>query len=317
MTDLPSACAQAHASGAPHRGPDWTAPDNPTQPRGDYRISLAALAPGGAPWWLRLGAPPLDRLLGIRVLDRLYRRHDLSGLPPIAFAERVLDVLGIGLVASGALDQIPPRGPVLVVCNHPFGGVEALALIMTRAPVRTDIKVLANTGLRVFRELRPLLIATNPLRVSQRNLTSIRQCDSHLGEGGVLVLFPSGKVSYRARGAVRIAAPPWSRRLGHLALRTGATLLPVFFHGTNSPLFHALGALWDRSKLLMLPWEFLRLRGRERVFRLPDGGKGPSLRHRRPTASRASRCRRARARPIFITSRSRRSAPRPGSRPVA
>lgn len=307
MTDLPSTCPHALATGAPDGNRQGAPRHGPADPRGECRISLGALAPGGAPWWLRLCAPVLDRLLGIRVLDRLYRAHDFSGLPPIAFAERTLDVLGIGLEPGGALEQIPARGPVLVVCNHPFGGVEALTLIKTLAPVRTDIKVLANAGLQVFRELRPLLIATNPLRVTQRNLASIRQCESHLGGGGALVLFPSGKVSYRARGATRIADPPWSRLVGHLALRTGATLLPVFFQGTNSPLFHALGALLDRSKLLMLPREFLRLRGRSIRFALGRPIPAEAWRHLNPE----SLTRYARAMTYLME-----SAPRPPTPPM-
>lgn len=231
-------------------------------------ISLRALFPGESPpaSWMRAAAPALDRLLGIRRLDRIYRRQRLQGLPPFEFASQALDALDISLAPTGKLDAIPARGPLLVVCNHPFGGVEALALMRTLQSIRGDVKFLANTGLRVFRELQPLFIATNPLRVTQKNLPSIRQCAAHLEAGGVLVMFPAGKVSYRPRRGQRIMDAPWNRLVGHLALRSGATLLPVFFHGANSPLFHALGALWDRSKLLLLPREFLRQCGQQVRF---------------------------------------------------
>lgn len=216
--------------------------------------------------WIRAATPVLDRLLGIHQFDRIYRRQRLRGLPPFEFAARTLDALDISLAPAGQVDAIPAHGPLLVVCNHPFGGVEALALMRTLQSIRTDIKFLANAGLRVFRELQPLFIATNPLRVTQKNLSSIRQCEAHLSAGGVLVIFPAGKVSFRPRHDKPITDAPWNRLVGHLALRTGATLLPVFFHGTNSPLFHALGRLWDRSKLLLLPREFLRQRGNQVRF---------------------------------------------------
>lgn len=80
----------------------------------------------------------------------------------------------------------------------------------TLQSVRTDIKFLANSGLQVFRGLQPLFIATNPLRVTQKNLSSIRQCEAHLAGGGA----------------------------------------------------------WERTKLLMLPREFLRLRGQRIRFEI-------------------------------------------------
>ena len=233
-------------------------------------ISLRGLIPPDAPTssWLARAAPALDRLLGIQALDRLYRRHRLQNLPPFEFAAQTLDALDISLAPSGQPEAIPASGPLLIVCNHPFGGIEALALMRTLQSVRTDVKFLANSGLQVFRELQPLFIATNPLRVTQKNLSSIRQCEAHLAGGGVLVMFPAGKVSTRPRGGTRIADAPWNRLVGHLAHRTGAPLLPVFFHGANSRLFHALGGVWERSRLLMLPREFLRLRGQRIRFEI-------------------------------------------------
>lgn len=227
-------------------------------------ISLRAFAPHNTPAWLAYSAPALDRLLGIQKVDRIYREHHLQGLPPFEFVEQGLLAFGLTVQSEpGQLDgYIPAQGPVLVVCNHPYGGVEALAIAHLLKTVRTDIKILANTGLRVIPELWPLIIATNPLKVSQRNLPSIRECESHLTQGGLLVVFPAGRVSFRPRGGDRIHDAEWNRIVGHLAKRTKAALLPVFFSGANSPLFHVMGNLWDRSKLLMLPREFLRLRGK-------------------------------------------------------
>lgn len=233
-------------------------------------ISLRSLAtdPAYAASWLHHAAPLMDRLLGIRTLDRIYRHRRMQGLPPLDFVERTLDVLDITVSPEPRdwASQIPARGPVLLVCNHPYGGAEALALAQALRTVRTDIKFLANSGLGVFRELRPLLIGVNPLKITQKNLGAIRQCESHLAQGGLLVMFPAGRVSSRSRGSERIADGAWNRLVGRLAQWSGATLLPVFFHGGNSTLFHLAGALWNPAKMLMLPRELLRLRGRTLQF---------------------------------------------------
>ncbi|NOX76575.1 MAG: lysophospholipid acyltransferase family protein [Gammaproteobacteria bacterium] len=213
--------------------------------------------------------PILDRVLRISVLDALYRRHRLRNLPPFEFSSQALRALNISACPSSArqvLDQVPTDGATLVVCNHPYGGIEALILADVLQTVRTDVKFLANTALRVFPEFQPLMIATNPLVVTQKNLRSIRQCEAHLSSGGLLVVFPAGRVSSYQKNTNRITDSDWNRIVGHLAQRSQACLLPLFFHGSNSRLFHSLGRLWDRSKLLMLPREFLKLRGRTIQF---------------------------------------------------
>lgn len=232
----------------------------------DHRISVLELMPqqGRPARWMSVAGASMDRALGIAAIDGLYQQSNLAALPPLEFASEALKVLGVNIAAARTLADagLPASGPVVIVCNHPFGAVEALVLADALRGVRSDVRFLANAGLQVFRELRPVLIPTNPLRVTQRNLPSIRACHAHLEAGGVLVLFPAGRVSSLAGGTGRIADAPWSRLVGRLALATGATVMPVYFHGANSPLFQVLGRIWERSKLLMLPRELLRQRGR-------------------------------------------------------
>lgn len=218
--------------------------------------------------WLSFCAPFLDRVLKIRDIDLRYRSAGLAGLPPLEFADGALRALGVSGRNLGApiADRVPRDGPVLIVCNHPYGGVEALILAALLREHRPDLRFLANGALRVFREFAPALIATNPLRVTQGNLRSIRECEAHLKAGGALVLFPAGRVSFHQPGRQRIADGPWNRLVGHLALRTEATIVPVLFRGANSALFQNAGRVWERAKLLLLPREFLRLRGRQVDF---------------------------------------------------
>jgi putative hemolysin len=238
--------------------------------RTEAGITLRALAPNGTRMakWLTLVGPALDRVLRISVLDKLYRQNRMQNLPPFEFASETLQVLDVTASPppARALERIRAEGAVLVVCNHPYGGIEALILADALKLVRTDVKFLANTALKVFPEFQPLMIATNPLVVTQRNLRSIRQCEAHLGSGGLLVVFPAGRVSSYQHSSGYIADGDWNRIVGHLARRTQVSLLPVFFHGTNSRLFHFMGRLWERSKLLMLPREFLKLKGRRIRF---------------------------------------------------
>jgi putative hemolysin len=178
--------------------------------RTEAGITLRALALNGTRMakWLTLVGPALDRVLRISVLDKLYRQNRMQNLPPFEFASETLQVLDVTASppSARALERIPAEGAVLVVCNHPYGGIEALILADMLKSVRTDVKFLANTALKVFPEFQPLMIATNPLVVTQKNLRSIRQCEAHLGGGGLLVVFPAGRVSCYQQSSGHISA---------------------------------------------------------------------------------------------------------------
>ncbi|MEX1993497.1 MAG: GNAT family N-acyltransferase [Steroidobacteraceae bacterium] len=213
-------------------------------------------------------APLADRLLGISTIDTLYRNGAFSGLEPFDFVARALEVLEVtgGNSTVELALKLPRSGPVLIVCNHPYGAIEALLIADAVRRVRRDLRFLANEGLKVFPELSPLIIGTDPLEVTPRNLRSIRECEAQLEAGGVLALFPAGLVSRRSPDGSRLVDGAWNRIVGRLALRHKATLLPVFFHGGNSRLFHRVGELLGLARMALLPREMLRLRGRNLRF---------------------------------------------------
>lgn len=218
----------------------------------------------------RLLAPALEGPLGLRGLEGIYRRAaDLHATHPQGrdcrtWFESVLTAMD----AAGEIDEPPgfdfPRsGPLVVVANHPFGILDPVILAHYTARHRPDVKVMTNALLGVFDELRPHIIPVNPFggaEAAKENLAGMKEALRHLRSGGTLVIFPAGEVS-RYRPGRGIEDPAWSSHVGSLVRRTQATVLPVFFPGRNSALFHAAGLIHPRLRTGLLLREFCKQRG--------------------------------------------------------
>ncbi len=183
---------------------------------------------GQAPNPLAQGALALaEKALGLEELDRLYPRfQSLCGEPWAA----ALEVLQVGIDLRGSLD-LPASGPVLVVANHPLGGLEGVALLKLLKAQRPDTLLVASQLLRVP-ELQPHLIGLDLFGPRVRRLPArtvrkgLRQALRHLAAGGCLACFPAGETSNLDL--------PWNPWVVRLARTANAPVLPVWFAGKGS-----------------------------------------------------------------------------------
>lgn len=235
----------------------------------DIRVS-AIVRTGMIGALLRLFGPAADRLLGVRRMRRLYERRGLAGLDRYAFLERFLEATGTRYrVEDAELEFIPRTGPVVILGNHPLGGLEGILLALLLRRVRPDYKLFVNIMLYYIVELRDFFIFTNPMFPGSRmNRRSIGQSRSWLRDGHCLLLFPAGRVGiYRPeKGCVTDEA--WDRIGLSLGLMTGAAFVPLFVGGSASRLFSVLSRHIYPMKVFMLGWEFLKSFRQEVGFRV-------------------------------------------------
>jgi putative hemolysin len=146
------------------------------------------------------------------------------------------------------------------VCNHPFGGIEAIFLVLFLSEIRSDFRIIANFFLDRVEEVRDTLLLVDPFGGSearQFNLQPVKQAIRYLKEGGLLGIFPSGEVASLNLRTGQIREPSWNPLVGRLILQSGAAALPLYFHGTNSLLFHLAGILNPRLRTSLLIREFV------------------------------------------------------------
>jgi len=206
------------------------------------------ILPGSGPFWMRKVRAGVNALLkgvaGLTALESLYR--EIRNTPgESCITDKILSGLGITLeVTEGGLKRIPRTGPLVVVANHPFGGVEAAALASLLGSVRPDVKFLANHILSRAPELNELILPVDPFHTSdsaQSNLATMRKAILWVRSGGLLAIFPAGEVAHYQISRRQVTDPVWQPSIGRLIRTLKAPVLPICFPGRNSWFFQTRG----------------------------------------------------------------------------
>lgn len=187
--------------------------------------------------------------------------------------ERILHSLNVAYeVSPEDLANIPTSGPLVVVANHPYGGIEGVILAALLRSVRSDVKVMANLLLCSFPGLRKSLIPVDPFGTqasATSNVRGLKAAMEWVRKGGALAVFPAGEVAHLHMNQLAITDPSWHEAVAAIIRRTSAVAVPVFFSGSNGAMFQLLGMVHPLLRTVMLPSELLNKRNH--VFKVRVG----------------------------------------------
>lgn len=231
------------------------------------------LSPFRLPRATRTGIPEatVEWLLGLKKMDRLYKKEVVESYSSREFLKLVLKVFQVDhQVASGSLDSIPKEGPSVIVANHPFGGIEGVALADLLMTIRPDVKVLTNEMLCKISELREIFIGVDILGGGARakNRNAIEEARQWVADGHQLLIFPSGEVSSYVPSMKQVTDPVWRNTAARIVRQTSAQVTPVFIEGRNGWLFQSLGLIHPKLRTLRLVRELLNKKGSTIQFRI-------------------------------------------------
>lgn len=185
----------------------------------------------------------IEMLTGKLTLLRLIREFESRGpARGQEFWDRTLDVMGIDLkTPAEQIARIPKEGPVVVVANHPHGLVDGLVMGCLVGQVRQDFKILTRSLLTGIEEISYHMVPVpfpHEEDAQRKGIEMRRHAMDHLSDGGVVILFPSGQVAASETWFGPAVEADWNPFTAKMVLKSGATVLPIFFPGQNSRVYH-------------------------------------------------------------------------------
>lgn len=216
-------------------------------------------------FFLSILGNPLEKLLSIDHLNAVYQKA-LMNPCHTDFFEQCLQLLDIRYNVSQAdLNKIPTQGPVVVVANHPFGGIEGIIVAAMLSGIRDDTMVMGNYLLQQIPQIRDRIIPVDPFGKKESlssNIRGIKASIKWVKSGGALVTFPAGQVSHFHLGKQRVMDAKWTPHIGSIIRHAQATVVPIFFPGRNSSLFHVAGMVNPRLRTALLCRELINKKGK-------------------------------------------------------
>jgi putative hemolysin len=237
----------------------------PRQPAGPHIVDvlIAERAPklAASPVW-PAARPALYALLDYRKARRM--ADAIAPLPGRAALDYVSELLSLHVEARG-LARTPLEGRLVVICNHPTGIADGLAVYDALRMVRPDLCFYANADAhRVAPGFADVLIPVEWVEAKRTRETARRTLEetrAAMEAERCLVVFPSGRLARRQADG-RLSDPPWAATAVSVARRHRAPVLPIHVAGPWSTLFHLFHQVSTELRDITLFHELLNKQGR-------------------------------------------------------
>lgn len=227
------------------------------------------------PWLKRSLIDAMERWAGRSYFVPLYKRWKYEVIPsggPIMRA--VFELCDVALDISGNWPaRIDPGAPLVIVANHPYGILDGLAALTLAEEIGRPFRVLINKDLTKVPEIRPYALSVDfseTRAALAANLAMRAEAIALLKQGVTIVVFPAGGVATAPSAFARAVDLPWKTFTARMIQASGAQVLPVYFEGQCSPLFHVASRLHPTLRLSLMIREFRRMVGGRLVARIGE-----------------------------------------------
>lgn len=234
-----------------------------------YQLDVKQIISGFAPelgaklkskWLLGL----LGRIFHIKQINAFIEdHHHLKGF---AFLDETLKYFDFRYkTVATDLQNIPQTGRLIVVANHPLGGLDGLALLKLVRSVRPDVKIVANEVLSTIENLDPLFLQAGVFSKNKSRSQFSTIINALENEEAVLI-FPAGEVSRLSLKGIKDGV--WRRGFVRMMRETKSPVLPIHIKGRNSYLFYVLSWIFKYIGTAMLIHEMFKQRKKSIMFEI-------------------------------------------------
>ena len=210
-------------------------------------------------------AKMLLRILKLKRLNKDYGK--ICHLPAQEFLREATKKFEFEFeVDENELANIPQTGPFITISNHAYGGIDGMILLQIIPSVRPDFKVLANFLLTRFGPLNEYFLGVNPFEAYKNVKSSfggLKDAYVHLQQNHPIGIFPAGEVSSVKLHYRGIADREWQYSMLKFIKRSKVPVIPVYFDGSNSSMFHLLGMVHPTLRTVKLPSELYNKKGKK------------------------------------------------------
>ena len=192
----------------------------------------------------------------------------LSGQAALDHVSNLLDLK----VSTLNLDRLPATGRCVVVCNHPTGIADGIAVYDAIRKRRTDAIYFANAdAIRVSSRLDEVVIPVEWVvdkRTRQKTRATLDAAKAAFEAERCIVLFPAGRLARVGKDG-QLTDPEWAATAASLARKYDAPIIPIHVTGPTSTLFHLFDRFSQELRDVTLFHELLNKR--KKPFRLSVG----------------------------------------------
>ena len=209
----------------------------------------------------------MEWLTGKLRLLRLIRKFERQGVTQgHGFFRQALDLMKIDLATpADQIANIPAKGALIIVANHPHGLVDGMILADLIGRVRQDYKILTRSILTSVDEITEFMIPVpfpHEEDAQRKSIEMRKQSMAYLAQGGVIVIFPSGVVATSDTIFGDVIEREWNPFTAKMIQRAKATVVPVYFPGQNSRWYQIANKISATLRQGLLIYEVVHAMGK-------------------------------------------------------
>ncbi len=233
----------------------------------EKRFDELSYASPDDPWWKRRLIRTIEALSGRHRFLPLYRiwQREIVGRSDRVMGD-LLKLINVELAIVSPVwpPVVPNDNPLILIANHPFGIGDGIAALAIAEELGRPFKVLLHKDLTNVPEIKPYSLPVDfdeTKEAMKHNIETKREALRLLDEGYTIVIFPAGGVATAHDVWGQAEELPWKMFTARMIMSAKASVLPVYFEGQNSWIFHFVSKFSATLRLSLLVSEFRRFAG--------------------------------------------------------